>query len=237
MADNTVAPNTYTYRTMKKKFPLKDQKVIGKLVLERKRKFEADKKKPEINKSVWNEKRKKWVSPFAKTGFIQPSVRVIFPDLAKDKCDAADFKSATKFLSRCMEKYERRDLDAEENDSSKKFRLPGAGARSRAVEVREALFDYFIDIRMSLKGRLPMFMLQAKAIELYERYSELKREAGETPEQLTINKSWVRRWATEKHISLRCPNKRFSISQDARKRRIIQFLMNMWEVRRFWLQA
>ena len=92
-----------------------------------------------------------------------------------------------------------------------------------------------IDIRMSLKGRLPMFMLQAKAIELYERYSELKREAGETPEQLTINKSWVQRWATERHISLRCPNKRFSISQDARKRRIIQFLMNMWEVRRFWL--
>ena len=43
MADNnTTTSATYPYRQMKKKFPLKDQKIVGQVVSERKRKFEED---------------------------------------------------------------------------------------------------------------------------------------------------------------------------------------------------
>ena len=176
---------------------------------ERKRKFDADKQNPAVNKSVWNDERKKWTNPLTQTGYLQPTVREIFPDLSGERCDATDFKSATKFVTRCLEKFERGDFDAEENNTSKKFRLPGAGPPVRALEVRDALFDYFIDIRGSLKGRLPLFMLHAKAIELYEKYCELKQQMGETPEKLTINDSRVKRWANDRHISLRSPNNDF----------------------------
>ena len=52
------------YKNNKKKFTLyDDQRRIGLVVQERKRKFEEDKKNPEVNKAVWNNKRKKWVHP------------------------------------------------------------------------------------------------------------------------------------------------------------------------------
>lgn len=220
----------------KRKFPLSDQKVIGKFLADRKRKFAEDTKNPEINKSVWNAKRKKWTSPFTQKGYIQPSVRQLFTNLKGETCDQKNFKSATKFVVRCMEKYERGQFDIEGNDSSKKFRLAGAGAPKRALEVRTALFEYFVDVRYTLKGRLPRFLLASKAKELYDTYCELKRDAGETPEDLTISPSWIDRWCNDFGVSLKHPNKRFSVSHDVRKRRIIQFLKNMWTVRYFWLQ-
>ena len=69
------------YKKSKKKFSLYDQKRIALAVQERKRKYEEDKKNPEINKATWNEKRKKWVHPFTQTGYIQPTVRKVFIDL------------------------------------------------------------------------------------------------------------------------------------------------------------
>ena len=102
-----------------------EQKIIGKLLSERKRKFNEDKRDPTVNKSVWNEKRKKWVSPFTQTGYIAPTVQEIFPDLTKETCDSKEFKSATKFVSRCLEKFDNGEFDAEENNTSKKLRLPG----------------------------------------------------------------------------------------------------------------
>ena len=41
------------------------------------------------------------------------------------------------------------------------------GAPIRAVEVRQELFDVFIDVRTALKGRLPRRVFLAKASELY----------------------------------------------------------------------
>ena len=43
----------------------------------------------------------------------------------------------------------------------------GLGPPKRAIEVRIALFDYFIDVRSTHKGRFPKFMLIAKAKEIY----------------------------------------------------------------------
>ena len=49
-----------------------------------------------------------------------------------------------------------------------------------SIEARYALFDYFIDIRYSLKGRLPQHILLSKAKQLYEEYCVLKTKAGES---------------------------------------------------------
>ena len=62
----------------------------------------------------------------------------------------------------------------------------GAGPAKKALEVRYALFDYFIDIRYSLKGRLPQHILLSKTKQLYEEYCVLKAEACEEPLKLKI---------------------------------------------------
>ena len=132
------------YKKSKKKFSLYDQKRIALAVQERKRKYEEDKKNPDINKAIWNEKRKKWVHPFTQTGYIQPTVRKVFIDLKDEKSDTNDFKSATKFVSRCLEKQQRGEFALEENCGKNKYRLMGAGPKKRALEVRYALFDYLV---------------------------------------------------------------------------------------------
>ena len=176
------------YKKSKNKFSLFDQKRIALAVQERKRKYEEDKKNPEINKVIWNEKRKKWVHPFTQTGYIQPTVRKVFIDLKDEKSDTNGFKRATKFVSRCLEKLQRGEFALEENCGKNKYRLMGAGPKKQALEVRYALFDYFVDIRSSLKGCLPQLILLSKAKQLHEEYCELKRHAGEEPKELKITR-------------------------------------------------
>ena len=88
----------------KDKFNLQDQKRIGVKVNERKRKYEEDKKNPAINKAVCNARQRKWVHPFTQRGYIQPTVTGVFKDLTDELCDSKYFKSATKFVSCCLEK-------------------------------------------------------------------------------------------------------------------------------------
>ena len=54
-------------------------------------------------------------------------------------------------------------------------------AQKKALEVQHALFDYFIDIRYSLKGRLPQYILLSKAKQFYKEYCVLKVESGAEP--------------------------------------------------------
>ena len=63
-------------------------------------------------------------------------------------------------------------------------------------------FDYFIDIRYSLKGRLPQRILLFKAILLFEEYCFLKAEAGEEPEKLKITRKWLQKWCKDYRVSL-----------------------------------
>ena len=63
---------------------------------------------------MWNAKRKKWVYPFAQKGFIQTTARQTFTDLKEEICDTKDFKSGSKFVSRCLERLDRGEFDAEE---------------------------------------------------------------------------------------------------------------------------
>ena len=90
--------------------------------------------------------------PFTQSGYIQPTAREVFKDLTDKPSDSKDFKSTTKFVSRCLEMLEKGEFDLEEDCCKNKYR--GAAPPKKALEVRYALFDYFIDIKYSLKGRL-----------------------------------------------------------------------------------
>ena len=46
--------------------------------------------------------------------------------------------------------------------SKKRFRESGGGRKYKAPEVREAMFQWFINVRGVLKGRLPIKMSRSK---------------------------------------------------------------------------
>ena len=48
-------------------------------------------------------------------------MREVLIDLKYENCETKEFKSATKFVSRCLEKLNKGDFDTEENQSVGKF--------------------------------------------------------------------------------------------------------------------
>ena len=108
--------------------------------------------------------------------------------------------------------------------SKKKFRESGAGRKSQAVEVRQAAFEWFVDVRGSLKGRLPVTIFRSKCIELYQLWLEQQNEEIHVDNQLRFSKRWIDDWMKEYNVSLLKPNKRFAISQEDRVLRIKELI-------------
>ena len=102
--------------------------------------------------------------------------------------------------------------DFKDGVALKKFRTTGGGQKSRSPEVREALFQWFIDVRTSLKAWLPksLFLLKAKKF-----YKDWLQQHPDTPEEekLQFSNQWVRSWELEYGVSLRKPNKWYLISK------------------------
>lgn len=95
-------------------------------------------------------------------------------------------------------------------------------------------FYRFVDVRGSLKARLPRKVFKLKCEQLYQIY--LKQQNLEPPEeeQIKFSNRWIRGWQEEYRVSLRQPNKRFAVSENVRKQRIIEFLKNIIRVRIFF---
>ena len=53
---------------------------------------------------------------------------------------------------------------------TKKARAQCAGCKQKANEVRISLFNWFIDINETLKGRLPRRIFKMRANQLYEEW-------------------------------------------------------------------
>ena len=168
---------------------MQDQKSIG--VKLQKRKRIPNEGNGWNAKRMWNAKRRKWVHPFTQIGYIQPTIKEVFKDLTDEPSDSKDFKSAAKFVSRCLEKLEKGEFDLEENCCKSEYRVMGASPQKKPLKVRYALFDYFIDIRYSLKGRLPQYFLFSKTKQLYGECCFLRAEAGEELKKLKITRKVV----------------------------------------------
>ena len=88
-----------------------------------------------------------------------------YSDLANASNDDPDFERAVKLASRCYNDLER--LRDPSSCPPKKSRGTGAGLKVKAQEVRVALFNWFVDVRASLRGRLPRRLFKLKAQQLY----------------------------------------------------------------------
>ena len=86
------------------------------------------------------------------------------------------------------------------------------------------------------KGTASFFIPKTKAQKPYRNYCKFKEIAGGKPGVLNISENWLRGWCEEYIVSLKHPKKRFSVSNDMRKRRIIQLLKNVWKTHYWYLK-
>ena len=103
-------------------------------------------------KTRYDNKRKKYVAIKPTGRYFAKAVREFYPDLAKVKNDDHNFCKAVKLATRCYNEIEQL-RDPSTCAPAKKGAI-GGGRKSKAPEVREALFSWFVDVRESLKGRL-----------------------------------------------------------------------------------
>ena len=109
------------------------------------------------------------------------------------------------------------------------------GTKQTSALYQYLIFFYFSDVRDCLKGRLPMKLFKIKAQEFYEIW--LKRQSEPIPEKdrLQFSDPWIYAWMKEYGVSLKQPNKRFSIKQEDRKERILEYLKNILRIRYFFI--
>ena len=125
-------------------------------------------KKTEKSKAIWNKKRKKWVHTFTQTVIFNQQWEKFLLIWKMRRVTLTTLTVQQNLCLAVQKSYKEMTLHW----------LMDAGPKNRALEVGYALFDYFVDIRSSLKGRLPQLTLLLKAQKLYGEYCKLKRHAS-----------------------------------------------------------
>ena len=180
-----------------------DEKLqLAELVAKRKEEYDTE---VALNKGKtrYDLKRKKHVLITPSGGFLAKAVREFYSELAHTRSDDPQFTKALKLASRCFNEIDQlRDPSA---CAPAKKRAVGGGRKSKAPEVRNALFSWFVDVRESLKGRLPRRMFKLKANQMYEEW--LLENPTPESEKLKFGDQWIKMWESEYGISLRKPNR------------------------------
>ena len=130
-----------------------------------------------------------------------------YTDLSSVANSDPQFEKVVKLASRCYN-----DIDNLHDPAlclAKNTRASGAGRKPKAPEIREALFSWFIDVRETLKGRLPR---RLKAQQLYTDW--LAQNPVPLSDQLKFGNTWIQGWEEEYGVSLRKPKKRYSIKKE-----------------------
>ena len=96
--------------------------------------------------------------------------------------------------------------------------------------MRDALFNWFTDIRGILKARLLRNMFKTQRKIFYEQW--LAQQSKEVPEEqkIVFSNRWIQNWMSEYRVSLRHPNKQFQINQTDRVERVADYLNTIWTV-------
>ena len=183
-------------------------------------------------KTKYDYKRKPHVPIKPSTGFIAKAVRQFYGDLKDAKNNDVDFVRTVKLASRSYN-----EIDSLRDPSSCppiKVRAQGADRKRKAPEVRISLFNWFIDVRETLKAQLPQRIFKMKASQLYEEW--LIQNPVPENERLKFSNQWIKEWQQEYGISLRKPNKKYSIKKEDLVERLQDYLRNVWRVRRFFIE-
>ena len=81
-------------------------------------------------------------------------------------------------ILRAMEALKQGSMTADDNDKKRK-RLDGGGRKPKVPEIRIAMFQWFIDVRTALKGRISLKFFQWTSKQLHQAHLEYKEQQGE----------------------------------------------------------
>ena len=97
------------------------------------------------------------------------------------------------------------------------------------------MFEWFINVRGVLKGRLPIKMFQSKCQQVYDEWLKQQPEPVPEQDQLKFSKYWIQDWMKEYNVSLRKPNEKYAIKKEDRIIRIKDYFKNIWTVRKYFI--
>ena len=85
------------------------------------------------------------------------------------------------------------------------------GRNCKAPTIQRALFQWFLSIRGSVKGRIPLRLLHAQGVRIMRQYIRSCLLCSVRPDPPCMTNAWYKRFREKYHISLRLPNKRWKV--------------------------
>ncbi len=111
-----------------------------------------------------------------------------------------------------------------------------AGRPPLCPPLRDELFQWFVDIRASVAGKLSVLhvklVAESMATHIVRKAAALGHVAPELP---VIDNKWVRRWRLQFGVSLRKPNRRYKVSRAKLLSRLKAMWLNLTRVRQLAL--
>ena len=127
----------------------------------------------------YNDKLKRHTEKLPKEGYMARAVREFFSYLKDVNHNDPELSNALKLGKRCLDSLE--DNVFTEPPTKVKFCQAGGGRKKPIPDTCEAMHDWFIDIRSSLKARLQKSMFKAQHIIIYEQW--LSQQEKGVPEE------------------------------------------------------
>ncbi len=139
---------------------------------------------------------KDWIGHVATTlksrapgSFLSSTVRHLFSGMEEIHHHDKDYQKRLKFVSRCQKSKAngtfRQFLD--DKPPVKRLRMKGSGRKSLLVDIRQDLFDWFVDCRVAFKARIPRSIFLVKARQLYDIYKKQAENNHQVPRPLVRN--------------------------------------------------
>ena len=143
-----------------------------------------------------------------------------------------DLSNSLKLGKWCLDSLEANDFWA-----TNQGKISSGRRRQENVCTRSSR-DYvwwFIDIRSSLKARLPKSMFKAQCKTFHEQWLSQQKKKVSEEKKIVFSNKWIREWMQKYNVSLCKPNKRFQIKQADREEHIFEYLKNIWTERKFFI--
>jgi len=188
MAEEMDEQHVFGQKTSYEKYSLLERHELALKVKDCKAEYIAEQESMR-GKTHWDPKRKRHVQDTPKQSYLAKAVRSFYVNLKDVLSNSQEMKNVCKVAKRCYEKLGNGDF--EDCVSRKKFRSLGGGQKAFAVEVRNELFQWFIDVRTSLNARLPKALFPLQANKIYEDWLQQHPDTPEE-EQLQFSNQWIK---------------------------------------------
>ena len=106
------------------------------------------------------------------------------------------------------------------------------GPPVKAPLIREALWDFFVDLRRSVASVVSPKFLLMKAREIADVVLKAQRETGHYVPMPILNRGWLHRWKRDKGVVCRRPNARYKCSKAVMSVRLRAMWVNNFKIRR-----